>query len=176
MFPLCKHAPVVEDRKPNEGRQDNSKTGESHLKKYTAARWNIEKASAEFDINPRTLSARLRQYSIEPGKDGKFSTKQICSARFGDIDNEKLRLTKEQADEKEMSNALQRGELVVKAEVVSLVTGGLQAMVATVLAMTEITIEQREKIIEQLRECGERVARGYKDSDSTAALHGSDLG
>lgn len=140
------------------------------MKKYTASRWNVENAASEFDINPRTLSARLRQYSIEPGKDGKFSTKQICSARFGDIDNEKLRLTKEQADEKEMSNAIQRGELVVKADVVDLVTVGLQAMVATILAMTEITIEQREKIIKQLRECGERVARSDKDSDASAEV------
>ena len=134
------------------------------MKKEKAIRWSKWRAASEFGIDQKTLTGRLNRYGIEAGRDKCFSTKQICDATFGDIDGEKLRLTKGQADEKEMSNALQRGELVVKDEVVALVTKGLQAMVATVLAMTEITIEQREKIIEQLRECGERVARGDKDS------------
>ena len=68
------------------------------MKKHTAQRWGLEKAAAEFGINPRTLSKRLKQYSIECGRDKMFSTKQICAAIFGDIDGERLRLTKEQAD------------------------------------------------------------------------------
>jgi hypothetical protein len=69
-----------------------------------------------------------------------------------------------------MEEKQSRGELVVKADVVDLVTVGLQAMVATILAMTEITIEQREQIIKQLRECGERVARSDKDSNASAEV------
>lgn len=72
--------------------------------------------------------------------------------------------------------ALTEGErskqLVSMAEVVEVVTRGLQAMTATVLAMTDLTIEHREQIINQLRECGDSVAGRVKNSDAPAAIHG----
>lgn len=133
--------------------------------KYKPLQWTMEQASPEFDVDKETLAKYFKRNGVEPHfKGGKFSTGQIVVALFGDIEAQKVRKITHEANLLEMEEKQSRGELVVKAEVVSLVTKGLQAMVATVLAMTEITIEQREKIIEQLRECGERVARGDKDS------------
>lgn len=145
--------------------------------KFEQIKWSMARAAYEWGCDRDTLKAMITRGGIEPSFSGeRFSTKQIDSAINGDYDAQRTRKVTVEANLLEMEEKQSRGELVVKAEVVSLVTGGLQAMVATVLAMTEITIEQREKIIEQLRECGERVARGDKDSDSTAALHGSDVG
>jgi hypothetical protein len=133
--------------------------------KFKQIQWTIENAAAEFGCDKQTLSKYFRQGGIEPKfKSGKFSTDQITVAMFGDFDAQKVRKITHEANLLEMEEKQSRGELVAKSNMVEIVQRGLQAMVSTVLAMTEITIEQREKIIEQLRECGERVARGDKDS------------
>ena len=121
-------------------------------------RWSKWRAASEFGIDQKTLTGRINRYGIEPGRDKCFSTKQICSAIYGDIDGERLRLTKEQADEKALSNAEKRRDLIPAAEFISVAERGLQAMVATAMSMTDLTVEQREKIIEQLREAGQSVA------------------
>lgn len=61
-------------------------------------RWTIEIAAAEFGINPRTLSSRIKTNGIIPGKDRQFSTAQICQAIYGNIDGEKLRKATADAD------------------------------------------------------------------------------
>src|SRR4051812_24982663 len=48
-----------------------------------AVRWTVEHAATEFGLDRRTLAKRLRDESIEPGGDGKFSTRDICDALFG---------------------------------------------------------------------------------------------
>ena len=144
--------------------------------KEKVIRWSKWRASSEFGIDQKTLTGRLTRYGIEAGRDKCFSTKQICDAVFGDIDNEKLRLTKEQADKLEIENATSRGDLVVMSEMVEIVQRGLQAMTATVMGLTDLPVEYRDKIIEQLRECGERVVKGDSDRDAAAALHGEPVG
>tara|TARA_R110000868_G_C10862841_1_gene761634 strand:+ start:1065 stop:1508 length:444 start_codon:yes stop_codon:yes gene_type:complete len=147
------------------------------MKKEKAIRWSKWRAAQEFGIDQKTLTGRLTRYGIEEGDDKCFSTKQICDAIYGDIDGEKLRLTKEQADEKALSNAERRRELIPSDEFVSVAERGLQSMVATVMGMTDIGMDHREKIIEQIREAGIALARvGGSYSDSAAALHGCDMG
>lgn len=81
--------------------------------------WSTEQAAAEFDINPRTLSKRFKQLGIEPSLAGgkRFSTKQVCSAVFGDIDGERLRKTKLEADLLELENGRLKSELLPRDEV-----------------------------------------------------------
>ena len=137
----------------------------------------MSQAGGEFDCDPETLAKYFRRNGVEPAfKSGKFSTAQIVVALFGDIEAQKVRKITHEANLLEMEEKQSRGELVAKADVVELVTRGLQAMVSTVLAMTELTIEQREKIIEQLRECGERLVGGDKDRDATTTLHRGAVG
>lgn len=59
-----------------------------------------------------TLAKRLKTAGIEPGEDGKFSTKQICAAVFGDMDGEKLRETRHRANLLEIDEQERRKELV----------------------------------------------------------------
>lgn len=82
------------------------------MKNLKPKRWSISNAAGEFSLDPKTLSKAIRRESIEPGEDGKFSTVQICSAIYGDIDNEKLRLVRAQADTAEMERDKMRGELL----------------------------------------------------------------
>ena len=135
-------------------------------------RWAIEEAAAEFDINPRTLSKRIKVSSIEAGKDRKFSTAQICAAVFGDIDGERLRLTRAQADEKELGNAEARRELVKFSELLEIAHRALSAMTSTVMGMTHLSVEDREAIINKLRAAGEVVESGDGSGSAAAALHG----
>lgn len=48
-------------------------------------------------------------------------------------------------------------ELVAASEFLEVAQRGLQAMTATVMSLTHVSIEDREKIINQLREAGESV-------------------
>ena len=141
-------------------------------RKRKAIRWTLEVAASEFNINPRTLAKRCKAISVEFGMDRKMSTSQVCSAVFGDIDSERLRLTKEQADEKALSNAEQRRELVKFSEVLEVAHRGLSAMTSTVMGLTHLTVEDREAIINQLRAAGEVVEHGDGSRESSAALHG----
>lgn len=80
-------------------------------------RWTVEWAASEFGINPRTLSARLKQNGATGGDDLKFSTKQIATAIYGDLEREKIRLTSAEADAQERENKLAIGELIEVAEI-----------------------------------------------------------
>src|SRR5437868_6202364 len=57
--------------------------GELGGRPTSALRWTIGLACKEFDLAPATLAKRIRLESIEPGKDGRYSTPQIVKAVFG---------------------------------------------------------------------------------------------
>lgn len=80
-------------------------------------RWTVEKAATEFGIDRRTLTKRLRQESIEPGKDGKYSTADIASTIYGDLEGERTLLTKAQRRREEIKLAKEK-EQVIDAEIV----------------------------------------------------------
>jgi hypothetical protein len=61
------------------------------MKKLQSIRWTIDSASAEFSRHASVISKNLKRLGIAPGADGKFSTKEICSAVFGDLDAERLK-------------------------------------------------------------------------------------
>ena len=140
-------------------------------RRHTAIRWTLEVAASEFSINPRTLAKRCKVGSIEVGKDGKFSTMQICSAVFGDIDSERLRLTKEQADEKALANSQSRGELVNYEAALEILRRAHSAITSTILGMTHLTIEDRETIINQVRAAGEAGMGITHAASSSTTLH-----
>lgn len=74
--------------------------------------WTGERASAEFGINPRTLAARLKQTGATPDAQGRWTTKQVAAAIFGDLEFERIRKTRAEAEQIEKENAEQDGDLV----------------------------------------------------------------
>jgi len=127
-------------------------------------------ASSEFGMDAKTLAQRIRKYGIDPGPDGRLSTRQICAAIFGDIDSEKLRLTKEQADKVEWENRINRKEYISGEQFQQLVERGLGAMVAAVNSAANLESEDKAKIINHLRACGESVAIGLKGGSPAPEL------
>lgn len=130
------------------------------MAKLKQIHWRIDAASAEFGCDPDTLSRAFKRASIEPAfDDGAFSTSQIVAALFGDFEAQRTRKVTAEADLLEITRAEKRRELVSSAEFLELAQRGLQAMTATVMGMTELNVEQREKIINQIREAGESVVK-----------------
>lgn len=75
--------------------------------------WTVERAQAEFGHDRRTISSRLRQLGIKPEHDGgRYSTKQICAAIYGDYELERIRKIREEADNFALDNAQTRRELI----------------------------------------------------------------
>lgn len=80
-------------------------------------RWTLDSAGSEFGCDSKTLGARMKRAGIGPGKDGKFSTREVCAAVFGDIDSEVLRVKKHQANLLELEEQEKRRESVSVARV-----------------------------------------------------------
>ncbi len=122
-------------------------------KKPATLRWTIERAGTEFNINPRTLRQRLTAQAIQAGEDGRFSTSQICAAVFGDIQGERLRKTREEADNLALKNDELRGELVQVALVKQMVSEIILANKQTILA-SQLEQEGKNEILANLEALG----------------------
>lgn len=79
---------------------------------FKRLRWTLEVACAEFDINTRTLSSRLKQEGIDPDKAGHWTTKQIVRAIYNDLEAERIRKTRAEADQVQMQNRITAGDYV----------------------------------------------------------------
>ncbi len=113
-------------------------------------RWTKEQAAENFQVNPRTLSRRMVAAELIPGDDKKYSTPQICAAVFGDIDGEKLRLVKEQADKYALENAERRGLLVRVDVIAQAVNRAIAAAKAAIDSASNLEREDKDKIMQQL--------------------------
>lgn len=80
--------------------------------KIQSIRWTVERAATEFGCARETLSGRLKRASIVAGADGKFSTKQISAAVHGDLESEKLRNLRDDAEIKEFELGRLKRELI----------------------------------------------------------------
>ena len=140
------------------------------MRKDAPKRWTRNNAAMEFGISDKNLTLRLRRKSIKPGEDGCYSTKQICDAVFGDIDGEKLRLTKEQADRVAWENRINEGEYIKAADYRQVTERGLSAMVAAVNSAANLEDEDKAKIIRHLRACGESVVAGTGGGNTAPVL------
>jgi phage terminase Nu1 subunit (DNA packaging protein) len=109
-------------------------------------RLTLDQAAAEFAIDRRTLARRLSENQIAPGEGG-YSILQCHRACFGDIDEEKLRLTKEQADKLGLENQMRRGELVEVRVVAESINRAIGSIRGYVLGLTHLPEEDRDEIL-----------------------------
>lgn len=123
------------------------------MRKHEKIEWSIELAASEFDINPRTLSKRFKQLGIEPSlADGKrFSTKQVTQAVFGDIDGERLRKTKHEADLLEVELARERSQ-VLPTEDVLRVWSNIAIAIRQVVKGSSLSENEKNECLRQIRE------------------------
>lgn len=139
------------------------------MKVLKAVRWEVTQASVEFDLHKATLSKRLKTAGIEPGRDGKFSTKQICAAVFGDMDGEKLRETRHRANLLEIEEKEKRQELVAAAAVEKVWRSYLVAVRQHVKNHQRIPDDLKSEILLELREIpkGEFFKDAVKQEEGT---------
>ena len=75
-------------------------------------KWSLSAAAREFGMTERTLGKALSQAHVATGRGARFTTLQIHRALAGDLQSEKIRLTRADADARETSNRVAEGELV----------------------------------------------------------------
>lgn len=127
----------------------------------STVRWTQQKACVEFGLHPNTMAIRLKRGGILPGDDGKYSTKQICVAVFGDIEAETLRKVSEEADKVALQNEKTRGSLVEIEAVYKHFEGLFVSLRARILASGLVT-EEKDELLNDLRKLK---ARDFADSD-----------
>ena len=113
-------------------------------------RWTIEKAAAEFAVDRKRLTRKLRQADLEPRPDGRYSTREILAAIFDDATSERTRLYREQADRLSIANAKARSETIDAESVWKTYEGIFIAMRKTILA-SPLTDAEKAEALGQLR-------------------------
>lgn len=88
---------------------------------FKTVRLTIHEASVEFGCSAQTLSKQLKMAGIGPGADQRWSIMDICRVRFGDLENERARKVREDADGSALENAVMRRQLVEKERVVNFI-------------------------------------------------------
>ena len=116
-------------------------------------RWSLNSAAQEFPINRATLDKNIRQQDIQHGKDQKYSTAQICQAIFGDMDGEKLRLVREQADKHYLDNQRTKELLVERPKVGKFLERTFVALRQKILA-SSLTNEEQDELMLDLASLG----------------------
>lgn len=119
--------------------------------KYTPLRWSIRQAATEFNRHTETVTKRLKTAGILAGPDGLFSTAQIIEAIFGDIQSERLRKCRLEADLLAIEKRKLDGELVATAEIKPVIDN-LCVSIRQVIAKSEhLTEQQRHKLCEEIK-------------------------
>jgi hypothetical protein len=112
-------------------------------------RWTIERAAPEFGLNPRTLSARLKQSNLDPSADGTWTTQQIVRAIYNDLESERIRETRSKADLNEQELRKRNGELV-DIEDFCKKFEPIYVNCARIVKSSKLTIEEQDSMLNDL--------------------------
>jgi phage terminase Nu1 subunit (DNA packaging protein) len=118
------------------------------------ARWSLRGASAEFGCAIETLRTALRQAHVEAGEDERYSTRQICSALFGDLKAEKTGLTRAQREHWELENKQAAGILINVDDAIGMVHQFTYAIRQKIL-MSGLTDKGKNNLLLELQRIGE---------------------
>ena len=119
--------------------------------------WTLERAAYEFGMDRKTLSKRVTALGIEPCYKGKgskerfYSTAQMAQAVFGDLEAERIRETKENADKLALQNAKARAELV-STEVVLRVYANLAVTVRQIVKHSGLSEVEKHELLKNIRQ------------------------
>jgi hypothetical protein len=118
------------------------------MAKHKPIRWKIGTAAAEMGIDPKTLASRLKASSIEAAKDGMFSTKQIFAAVAGDLELERIGLTREQKEIAAMKKKQMLRELI-PVQLVEKVWSSVIQNLAQAISFAPLTPTARQELSRQ---------------------------
>jgi hypothetical protein len=112
-------------------------------------RWTLSLAAREFGLGEDTLRRKVAQALLLPGDDGRWSTRQICAAVFDDLDAEKVRLTRAQADKAELDLEERRKQLVSCDGVAKFCTGVATA-IRQKLIVSSLPVDELDALLREL--------------------------
>lgn len=104
----------------------------SNIPQHTALRWSLRKAAIEFDVAESVLVRHLTASHEFPAADGCYSTTQLVKALYGSIHIERLRKTREEADEVELKNQITRAEYLHRGEILRGLTQLVDGLLGTI--------------------------------------------
>ena len=137
-------------------------------------RWSLAMMSREFGPDHKTLSKNLAASGITAGKDGLFSSRDALRLVFGDLEAERLRKTREEADKLELENEQTRGNLLETEAVYRHFERVFVAFRQKVLA-SSLTEEEKYDLLNDLCRLKTRdLPRAGAGVDSRAAVPGAD--
>ena len=113
-------------------------------------------AAAEFGVDRRVLERSLADINAMP-IGGKFTIRDCHNACSGDIEAQKLRLVREQADSVAIKNATARGELVELTAVTSHMENVFVSIRSGILA-SGLLSEEKNDLLKTLKKLTENVA------------------
>lgn len=143
------------------GPEDESGTGDGMSAPTDGPiRWNLSRAADEFGSHRDTIRKALLAGGHQADDAGTYSTRQIHQALSGDREAHKARLEKAQADRVELDNAERRRSLIPVEDALKLARKFTFAAQAKIRAVADLTDEQKNAIIAELR--------GLKDADFEA--------
>lgn len=114
-------------------------------------RWTLERAASEFAINPRTLAKRVRRDSILAGPDGRWSTVDISKAIVGDVEGERLRKLKAEADLLELELEQKMGTIANLSDM-ELAWGNVVVALRQVIKGSNLSQSEKEACLRQIRD------------------------
>lgn len=136
--------------------------------KADSIRWTLGVAATEFGLDRRTMAERVKTSGAVVGEDGKFSTRQIAAAVYGDLAGEKLRKMRAEADLVEMQ-VREKQKTSIPMEVFSPVIDQLFGAIATVIRQSPLSEREREEILADLRAAPVALwEKGYKPANPEA--------
>ena len=113
-------------------------------------RWSVNRAAGETGFARQTIANYLAASQAKPGEDGCYSTQEIMSAIYGDMDGEKLRKIRAEADLAEMERD-ERNRSLIPAPIVEAVWLDVMTNLRGVVLAFEMSKEQRHQLIKLLR-------------------------
>jgi phage terminase Nu1 subunit (DNA packaging protein) len=102
-----------------------------------------------FGVDRLTLKKRLDAAGHNPNEEGLYTVLQAHLAISGDIESEKLRLTKEQADKVALENCVSRREYIPVQEAVSIVSRFAYSIRQKIM-MLGITAEEKRTFLDEI--------------------------
>jgi phage terminase Nu1 subunit (DNA packaging protein) len=117
------------------------------MKRSNEFRFTATRAAIQWGLDRKTLNKRLCAAEIVPGKDGKFSIRQIDAAVHGDKEGEEIRLIRAKREAQEMANEEMAGNLVDLAEYRQHSAKKIIAAKQGIMSKTYLTDEQKDDIL-----------------------------
>lgn len=137
--------------------------------KLDPIRWSVGQAAAEFGLDRRTMAERVKTSGAVPGEDGKFSTRQIAAAVYGDLAGEKLRKMRAEADLAEME-VREKQKTSIPRDVFFPEIDRLFGAVAATIRQSRLAPADREEICAELRGFPATLwGKGYEPANSNPA-------